>query len=128
MVFNEVPSHCFKNALKECHRVLKSDSSFLISVIHPDFITSLQKRELLKPTKDGTLTMPGSGSLRLPVVIRSLENYRTSLREAGFQYEETEATSSKKVLNLKAGLRNMGDIPIALVYTCTKLKKNASVT
>jgi len=120
MVFNEVPAHCFRNALKECHRVLKSDSLFLISVIHPDFITSLQKREPLKPYKDGVLTMSGSGSLRIPVVIRTLENYRNSLREAGFQYQETEGASSREVLNIKAGLRNSGKAPIALVYTCTK--------
>jgi SAM-dependent methyltransferase len=123
MVFNEVSSHCFKNALKECYRVLKNDGSFLISVIHPDFVTSLQRRELLKPTRDGMLTMPGSGSLRLPVVIRSLENYRTCLNEAGFQFEGTEVASSKEVLNLKAGLRNAEEIPIALVYKCTKLNK-----
>lgn len=123
MVFNEVPSHCFKNALKECQRVLLDDGSFLISVIHPDFIASLQQRELLKRAKDHTLTMPGSGSLRLPVVMRSLESYRHSLHEAGFQFEEATAASSKEVLNLKTGLRNAGKVPIALIYTCTKANK-----
>jgi ubiquinone/menaquinone biosynthesis C-methylase UbiE len=119
MVFNELPSNCCRNALRECYRILKRNSLLLISVLHPDFIGSLQKRELLRTTKNEVLTMPGSGNLRLPVVIRSLENYRSCLREAGFHYEETEVNSSKEVLNIKAGLRNAGNVPIALVYACT---------
>jgi SAM-dependent methyltransferase len=120
MIFNEVPAYCLKHALSECHRVMKEDGLLLIAVIHPAFVVSLQKRELLKSSKDELLTMPGSGSLRLPVVIRSVENYRECLADSGFQYEETEAALSEKVLNLKAGLRNMGNTPVALVYKCRK--------
>jgi len=120
MIFNEVPAYGLKHALNECYRILKKDGLLLMAVIHPAFVASLQKRELLKSSKDGLLTMPGAGSLRLPVVIRSKDNYHNCLVEAGFRYEETEAALSEKVLNLKAGLRNMGNTPVALVYRCNK--------
>jgi len=120
MVFNEVPARGFRNALDECCRVLSGAGLLLIAVTHPDFINSLRKRGLLKPTREGVLTMPGSGSLRLPVVIRSLESYRRGLQEAGLQYEEAEGYPTPEVLNVTAGLRNAWKIPVALVYTCTK--------
>lgn len=44
MIFNELPSHSFKNAANECYRVLSADGLLLIAVIHPDFIASLQKK------------------------------------------------------------------------------------
>ena len=120
MLFNEVPARGFRNALTECHRVLSDDGLLLIAVTHPDFIASLQKRGLLKTSREGTLTMPGSGSLRLPVVIRSLGSYRKALQEAGFQCQEEEAYPTPEVLNRKAGLRNAWKVPVALIYTCTK--------
>jgi len=96
MVFNEVPAYCFNNALLECYRVLKADGLLLIAVIHPAFIASLQKRELLKSSKDGVLTMPASGSLRLPVVIRSIDNYHTCLAEAGLNMKKARRHCLKK--------------------------------
>ena len=120
MIFNELSSHCFINAVNECYRVLTTNGLLLITVIHPSFVQSLQKREQLKPIKNGPLTMPGSGALRLPVVPRTLETYQSVLQEAGFQYEETEACSSEKVLQAKKGLRNAGNIPVALIFTCKK--------
>jgi SAM-dependent methyltransferase len=126
MVFNEVSAHGFRKALTECHRVLSHDGLFLISVTHPDFVASLQKRGLLKTTQDGLLTMPGSGSLRLPVVIRSLGSYRNSLEQAGFQHKEEEGYPTPEVLNRKAGLRNAWKVPVALIYTCTKSLKRST--
>jgi SAM-dependent methyltransferase len=120
MLFNEVPSRSVRKALQECYRVLAPGGLCLIAVTHPDFINSLQKRGLLKTAADGLLTMPGSGSLRLPVVIRSLGSYRKYLQEAGFQYEETEAYPTLEVLQMKAGLRHAWKLPVALVYSCTK--------
>jgi SAM-dependent methyltransferase len=120
MLFNEVPAHGFRKALGECHRVLSRDGLFLITVTHPDFIASLQKRGLLKASRDGMLTMPGSGSLRLPVAIRSLVSYRNGLQKAGFQYKEEDIYPTPGVLSRKAGLRNAGKGPVAQVYTCTK--------
>jgi SAM-dependent methyltransferase len=120
MLFNEVPGRGFKKALAECHRVLSRDGLFLIAVTHPDFIAGLRNRGLLKTSREGILTMPGSGSLRLPVVIRSLSSYRNGLHAAGFQYEEEEGYPTPEVINRKAGLRNAWKVPVALVYSCTK--------
>jgi hypothetical protein len=69
------------------------------------------------------LTMPGTGSLRLPVVIRSLRSYRNTLRDAGFEYSEEEAYPTAEVINRKAGLRNAWKVPVALVYACTKSRQ-----
>jgi len=120
MLFNEVPARGFRKALAECQRVLARDGLFLVAVTHPDFIASLRKRGLLKTTREGVLTMPGAGSLRLPVVIRSLGSYRSGLQEAGLQYEEEEGYPTPEVLSRKPGLRNAWKVPVALVYSCTK--------
>jgi hypothetical protein len=98
---------------------LAPDGRLLITVTHPDFVASLHKRGLLKPTPQGVLTMPGSGTLRLPVVNRSLASYQRGLQTAGFQYAEDEAYPTQDVLNLKAGLRHSWKVPIALIFTCT---------
>lgn len=120
MIFNEIHASGFRKALAECHRVLARDGLLLIAVTHPDFISGLQKGGLLKTTREGKLTMPGSGSLRLPVVIRSLGMYRKGLQDAGFQYQEEEGGPTPEVINLQAGLRKAWKIPVALVYACTK--------
>ena len=126
MVFNELGSSDFRRALKECGRVLSNDGLCLIAVTHPDFIDSLQKRGLLKLTREGTMTMPGSGSLRLPAVVRSSEAYRNSLTESGFQFEEEDVFPTREVLNVKSGLRRAGKVPLALVFKCTKSIGSAS--
>ena len=119
MLFNELPTRDFGRALKECRRVLAREGRLLMTVTHPDFIASLHKSGLLKSTPQGVLTMPGSGTLRLPVVIRTVARYRHSLQEAGLQYEEDEAYPTQDVLDLKAGLRHSWKVPIALIFTCT---------
>ncbi len=120
MLFNEVPARGFKRALAECHRLLSRNGLLLIAVTHPDFISGLQRKGLLKTSREGLLTMPGTGSLRLPVVIRSLRSYRKALQEAGFQYSEEEGLPTPEVINLKAGLQNAWKVPVALVYSCSK--------
>lgn len=122
MVFNEVSNKDFKTALLECHRVLTGWGVCLIIVTHPDFIFNLQKRKLLKYTKERVLTMPGSDSLRLPVVVKSMKIYRKYLTEAGFQFEEESVYPTKEVLNVKSGLKNTGKTPIALVLKCINRK------
>lgn len=120
MIFNEVNTYSFKNALKECYRVLLLSGTLLITITHPDFINGLQERGLLRPTKEGFVTMPASGDLRLPVVVRSLESYRRNLQEAGFEFTETEVCPTEEVLHIKKGLRHSAKNPIALVFTCKK--------
>ncbi len=120
MLFNEVPERGFRKALAECRRVLSGHGLLLISVIHPEFVASLQKRGLLRRTPQGNLTMPGSGSLRQPVVIRSRAGYRIALEAAGLEYQEEDIYPTPDVLRHKPGLQKAGRVPLALVYTCTK--------
>jgi SAM-dependent methyltransferase len=120
MVLNEIPPQGFKNSLLECYRTLSADGMLLIAVTHPDFIDNLQNRGLLKRTAGNTLTMPATGSLRLPVIIRPLEIYRNSLAEAGFQFEEEDVYPTVQVLNEKSGLRDVVRVPLALVFRCFK--------
>ena len=121
MVFNEVPTGDFKRALGECRRVLSGDGSLIMAVIHPAFVKSLEKRGQLAAGQGAGLTMPGAGNLRVPVVVRSLDNYRNCLTEAGFQYQEQELYPTPEVLHAKSGLKNAGKIPLALVYRCSLL-------
>ena len=88
MLLNEIPPKGFQDALQECYRTLSAAGLLLIAVTHPDFIHGLQKRGLLQRTAGDLLTMPSTGSLRLPVVVRPVEIYRDSLQAAGFRYEE----------------------------------------
>ncbi|MEJ7588936.1 MAG: class I SAM-dependent methyltransferase [Ferruginibacter sp.] len=120
MIFNEVPPSCFEKALEECRRVLSVNGLLLMTVIHPDFIRSLQTRKMLKSTKQGMMTMPATGSLRLPVVVRTMEHYQRSLAQTGFSFEETEVAPTKELLRQKAGLQKAAGVSIALVFTCTK--------
>lgn len=124
MIFNEVPTRGFQQAFMECYRVLSPEGSFLMTVIHPDFVRSLYKRGMLKHTNAGVLTMPGGGSLRLPVVVRSVESYRNGLKEAGFCFEEEEVYPTAEVVNIKIGLRHAGNVPLALVFKCGRSKSS----
>jgi ubiquinone/menaquinone biosynthesis C-methylase UbiE len=120
MVFNELSSHDFLHALRECHRVLSKPGILLITVTHPDFIRDLQRRCLLTRVNGRGLTMPGAGRLRLPVMIRSAKSYRRALTQSGFQFEEEAVFPTAEVLNLKSGLRNAQGLPLALVFRCMK--------
>jgi SAM-dependent methyltransferase len=119
MLFNEVPSGSFRHALGECRRVLARGGMFLMTVLHPDFVNSLLTGGEIRREPDRALTMPGAGSLRLPVVIRSVETYWNALASAGFEFEVEPVYASEAVLNMRPGLRNAGSVPVALVFTCT---------
>jgi SAM-dependent methyltransferase len=120
LVFNEVSTGGFRKALLECRRVLSSGGRFLMAAVHPDLVSNLRKRKLLRRTREGVLTMPGTGSLRVPVVTRSREAYRSSLKEAGFEFEEEDVFATAEVLNVKSGLRKAGRVPLALVFECRR--------
>jgi SAM-dependent methyltransferase len=128
LVFNEVATGGFQKALLECRRVLSSRGRFLMAVAHPDFVTNLRKRKLLRRTREGVLTMPGAGSLRVPVVMRSCEAYRSSLREAGFAFAEADVLPTPEVLNVKSALRKAGRVPLALVFECRRSMSDVAVT
>ncbi len=124
MVLNEIPPKGFANAIQECYRTLKNDGIFLIAVTHPDFVERLQKKGLLQRTSGNILTMPGSGSLRLPVILRSLAIYQKVVAEAGFEFELEDVFPTIQVLNEKSGLRDMWKVPLALVIKCSKPGKS----
>jgi SAM-dependent methyltransferase len=77
MVFNEMSNKVLANALDESARVLKPGGVLLVSVIHPRFIEKLAKHRMLK-RRNSRLTISGPGSLRLPVVIRTRQKYRSA--------------------------------------------------
>ena len=120
MVLNEIPPKCFVNALQECYRTLTKEGMLLIAVTHPDFVDRLRKKGQLRRTSGDVLTMPGSGSLRLPVIIRPLKIYQKEIAEAGFEYEFEDVFPTQKVLNEKPGLRDLDKVPVALVIKCSK--------
>jgi len=118
MIFNEVSTGGMKRALTECRRVMRLEGLLLITVTHPEFIASLNQRDLLKKNREGMLTMPGSKQMRLPIVPRSLQDYERLLTKTGFSWEATDVFATEKVINEKPGLRNMGDRPLGLVFEC----------
>ena len=118
MVFNEVSTGWLKRALKECRRVLRPAGLLLITITHPDFIAGLQRREMLRPVSKGGLTMPGTGSMRLPIVPRRRKDYERLLAAAGFTWAATNAYAGEQVRHDKPGLRHTGDIPFALLLAC----------
>lgn len=87
---------------------------------HPEFVEKLQKKGLIQRTSGNILTMPGSGSLRLPIIIRSYEIYQKVLNEVGFTYDIEDVFPTDKVINEKLGLRDIGRVPLALVIKCSK--------
>ena len=118
MIFNEISDTGVKNALIECHRVLKKDGQLIISIIHPLFVLSLEKRNMLKKKVYGRLTMPGSDGIRLPVVKRSLKKYLNLLDD--FQIGIKEIAPTPQLLNEKPGLRQARGVPLAAVFNCVK--------
>ena len=121
MVFNEVSTGGMKRALRECHRVQRPEGLFLMTITHPEFIDSLNRRKLLKKERNGLLTMPASGQMRLPIMLRSLEQYQRLLRNSGYTWERTDVYASEKVFHEKPGLREAGNQPLGLVLACHKL-------
>jgi hypothetical protein len=85
-----------------------------------DRIASLQQRDLLEKNKEGVLTMPGSGQLWLPIVPRSVQDYRKLLAKTGYGWQETAVYATDKVISEKPGLRHMQHKPLALILECRK--------
>ena len=120
MIFNEVSKGGLFRALKECNRVLSDKGKMIATVLHPDFITNLDRRGLLHRNKNGLLTMPGAKNLRLPVVKREMKEYYYLFSQTKFHFEVDDIHPTKEVLNEKSGLKNYGKNPIAAIFTCSK--------
>ena len=120
MMFNELSKGSVFRALKECSRVLKDDGILLVTVLHPSFIESLDKRGLLKQDQKGHFTMPGGKNIRLPVIKRKMCEYSYLFAQSGFQFIIEDIFATKEVLNEKTGLRYSGNCPIAALFICKK--------
>ena len=120
MMFNEVSDSGLKKALGECSRILSDKGLLIISVIHPEFVDNLDKRDALRNDRKGLLTMPGSKDLRVPVVRRSVQKYERLCSWAGFSCKKEEMFPNEKVLNARPGLRDCTHIPLICVFSCSK--------
>lgn len=120
MVFNEVTYAGLVRALFECNRVMKPDGMLLVSLTHPDFIASLERRDQLRKNKDGILTMPGAQQMRLPIVPRRTKDYEKLLKKTGYTWQATDIFVTNNVINEKPGLHHMRNKPLGLVLECRK--------
>lgn len=118
MLFNELTDAGARRGLTEIHRVLNSDGVFLLSVTHPDFIQSLDRRGDLKRDHQGLWTMPGSQGIRLPIVQRSRQKYEITLSDAGFEYQSFDIVANERVFKEKPGLKVARSTPLGLVFRC----------
>lgn len=128
MIFNEVSSGGLTRALKECHRILRSEGLLLITITHPEFIQNLNQQNLIKVEKHGVKTMPGQGGIRLPIVPRQMKDYQRIFAKTGYVWQATDLHLTEEVLNEKPGLRHLGKKPLGLVYECWKLSSTSQET
>ena len=121
MIFNEVSTGGLRRALLECRRVLRPTGLLLATITHPAFINSLDRRKQLKKAQSRTLTMPGPGHLRLPIVPRRLSDYERLLTKPGCAWEQDDVYMTAKVLGEKPGLSPVAGKPLALIFSCRPL-------
>ena len=118
MIFNEVSTGGLRRALFECRRVLRPAGLLLATITHPAFIDNVDRRKQLRKERGGVLTMPGPGHIRLPIVPRRVGDYERLLAGSGFAWETNDVYMTEKVLREKAGLRDVGNKPLGLIFTC----------
>ncbi len=107
MVFNEIPAAGLRRAAAECHRILVQGRRLLATVLHPDFVHDLKQHGDLKVSGKGLVTMPGPEELRLPVYVRSVDEYQIILSSAGFRLIRQDVKGRRKV-------------PVAMILDCLK--------
>jgi SAM-dependent methyltransferase len=125
MVFNELTDAGVRRGLSEIHRALSSDGVLLLSVTHPDFIHSLDRRGALKRDHQGLWTMPGSQSMRLPIVQRSRQKHEELLTGAGFEYQSFDIVANEQVFKEKPGLKANRSTPLGLVFRCWRQMRDS---
>ncbi|MBT8377712.1 MAG: class I SAM-dependent methyltransferase [Ignavibacteria bacterium] len=114
MVFNELKGVGLKNGLKECERILKIGGRIIISVLHPEFVEIQIKRGVVKNN-----LMISTEGFRVPVVQRSLQEYKSSLESADINYTLDNAYGNQALYNIKPKLKELKGIPIALIIIGT---------
>lgn len=120
MVFNELSDAGLRAALHECGRVLAPGGQLLATVTHPRFVENLAEDGQLRRLGHESWTMPGTGSMRLPVVPRQADEYEELLTAAGFTFQSDSLHPTREVLHERAGLRHSRGLPLALVFDCRR--------
>lgn len=110
MVFNEVSSKGLENGFKEIKRVLKNSGQFVVTVLHPAFIQKQIERGVVKDNM-----MTSKDGMKIPSVGRKLEEYFNLLEALELEYETDVVFGNKKLFNMKPKLKEIQDIPIALI-------------
>ncbi len=123
MVFNEINTSGLNAAFEQFSRVLRTPGRIIATVTHPDFIESLSRRGQIRKQK-GYLSMPGAKGLRLPVVVRTVDEYLKLFHWHGFNAREEGIYPSQQVLRDKPGLAKAGNIPIAAIFVADKMTMN----
>ncbi|MEM6378593.1 MAG: class I SAM-dependent methyltransferase [Bacteroidota bacterium] len=115
MVFNEIKTSGLQNAIREINRVLKPGGSFVISVLHPEFIRKQIDRGVIK----GNLMVSGNG-LKIPTVARNLEDYTAAFKGTNLTFEKEDVFGNQKLYNKKPKLKALKDLPIGLIISGVK--------
>jgi ubiquinone/menaquinone biosynthesis C-methylase UbiE len=125
MVLNELAPKDIGNALREVSRVLVRGGRLIATVMHPDFVSSLQEKGKLSQLGPHFFTMPGKGSMRVPVVPHKSGIYEKAFIRSGFEFESNPVYPTEKVLRERAGLRHSKGLPLALVYEAVKSERES---
>jgi len=114
MVFNEVKKTGLKNGLKECGRILRMGGQIILSVLHPEFVEKQIKKGVIKNN-----LMISTDGFRVPVVKRSMQEYKEALENADINYNFEKVYGNQALHNIKPKLKELKGIPIALIITGT---------
>lgn len=119
MVYNEVNAPGLQNGIRESARLLADDGLIITCVLHPLFIQKQQERGVLRK-KGNVWLLPGAEGLELPVVPRSLEQYRAVFEANRLTFETREIYGNEQLYKVKPKLRELKDVPVALVVRSCK--------
>ncbi len=120
MLFNELTTGGFEQALAGCARILTADGLLLATVLHPDLVHALAKKGALTDFGRGLFAMPSAEGLRLPVSRRSTAAYRAVMERSGFTVLTQDVHPDEKTLREKPGLRVSAGTPLALLIQCSR--------
>jgi SAM-dependent methyltransferase len=120
MLFNELTTGGFEQALSECARILTADGHLLATVLHPELVHALAKKGALTDFGRGLFAMPSAEGLRLPVSRRSLAAYRAVMEACGFAVQMQDLHAGERTLREKPGLQVSAGTPLAVLFQCSR--------
>jgi len=110
MVFNELKGKGVENGFSEIKRVLKPQGKFVISALHPQFIDVQIQRGVVKND-----LMTSKNGIKIPAIKRSVDKYLELLDDLEFEYSIEDIYGNKKLFNMKPKLKEIAEIPIAIL-------------